>query len=217
MLKSVLDQDPKALLLLRLISYLPIALFAESLRVQSSVLSSICSSSSVTAPLTGCVKDLDRLWNLNLYELFGGFGSGREWIVISIRNGNNFPLVNQGLLELAGLKDKPTQDFASVPHSRPVTVAVKFVRPSRSSNISATSLGFWARHFVNSANAVLHLCLAVALEIFDIYTESLLMSCLFAIDFLQATLRHGTSAVFSSPLATDGRPIPVYGDGPLDV
>ena len=171
----------------------------------------------MTAPLTGCVKDLDRLWNLNHYELFGGFGAGRQWVVISIRNGNSFPLVNQGLLKLAGLMDKPPQGFAGFSHARPVTVGVKFVLPSKSSEVFATSLGFWTRHFLNSAHAVVHLCLAVVLGIFGIYTGSLLMSCLFAIDVLQATLRHGTSAVFSRPLATDGRPVPVYSDAPLDV
>ena len=46
------------------ISYLPVSLYAESLRVGSTTLLATCSRRTLLYPITGCIKDLDWLWNL---------------------------------------------------------------------------------------------------------------------------------------------------------
>ena len=200
----------------RIISFLPIALFAENLRAQSSLLSCICSSSSVAAPLTGCIKDLGRLWFLNFGELFGGFETGRDRVVSSLRNGNSFPLVNYGFLQLAQLLEEPSQDFVNPQYARPVTVRVTFVVPVRPLSASASSMAFWVRHGVNALHLTCHLVLALVLGIYGFYIGSLLMSCLTLLDILQAVLRHTTSATFSRPHGIDGTPIPISRDAPID-
>ncbi len=205
-----------ALQAFKIISFLPIALFAENLRAQSSLLSCICSSSSVTVPLTGCVKDVGRLWFLNFSELFGGFETGRDRVVSSLRNGNSFPLVNYGFLQLAQLLEEPSQDLVTPQSARPVTVRVTFVVPVRPLSASASTMAFWVRHGVNALHLTCHLVLALVLGIYGFYISSLLMSCLALLDILQAVLRHTTSAIFSQPHGLDGNPIAISQDAPID-
>ncbi|KAL8723617.1 MAG: hypothetical protein Q9181_007248, partial [Wetmoreana brouardii] len=158
-----------------------------------------------------------RLWNLDSHEFFGGFETRRQWNVSSVRNGNFFPLANQGFLELAGLIDKPLRDFESSAHSRPTTVSVKFVVPLQDSGISRGAAGIAARYLINSVQLALHLWLAIALGSYSIYTGAVLMSCLCLIDILHFVLRYTSTAVFSVPRGSDGKHIPVYHNAPLDV
>ena len=211
------QDHPRALQITRLVLYLPIALFAENLRAQSSVLSSICSSSSLTTPLTGCVRDLSRLWYLNLYELFGSFETGRQSVVASVRNGITFPLANHGFLELIGLTGGLIDDLNGLDHARPVTVSVTFIYPFRTPSTLARSSSFWTRHCINGVHAICHLGLGTIFGYYGLYTGAILMVCLLIVDVVQAVLRHATSAIFSCPVGTDGKTIPIFEDAPLDV
>ena len=85
------------------LSYIPIALYAEDLRVQSTLLNAILRKNYIPTPMTGCVKDIHRLWNLGESELYGEFGQGLPYMVASMRHGNTFPLVNRQVLSLGGL------------------------------------------------------------------------------------------------------------------
>ena len=53
--------------------YAPIALFAETLCVQHALVASILSIRSIAPGITGCVKDLRRLWHLDHAQLLAHF------------------------------------------------------------------------------------------------------------------------------------------------
>ena len=201
---------------LRLLSYLPIALFAESFWVQSAVLSSICSKSSVAPAVTGCIKDLKRLWNLDYYELFGNFETGKSSVVSSIRNGNTFPLVNQGFLELANIVGRKPA-VSALNHVRPMTVFVTFVTPRRHPYTVARSPWFWICRCLNAFQTILHLVLTPTLAFYGLHVGCILMGCLSAIDILHLILRHATKAIFSKPGGTDGKPLPLARHSAVDV
>lgn len=218
MANEFFQDHPKLVQMITLISYLPIALFAENLRAQSSVLSGICCSSSLATPLTGCVKDLSRLWRLSFYELFGSFNSDRQCVATSVRNGITFPLVNLGFLELAGLiGDAPIDDLNTLDYARPVTVSLSFIYPFRNPATFVTSPSFWVRHCINGFHAICHIGLGMIFAYYGLYIGAILMLCLLILDGLQAILRHTTSAIFSSPIGNDGKPLPLFEDAPLDV
>lgn len=85
-----------------IISYLPVSLYAESFRVSSAILLATSSRRIVLPPITGCIKDIDRLWNLSVPKLFSDF-STEQYVVASLRHGNTFSLCNSSLLTRAGL------------------------------------------------------------------------------------------------------------------
>ena len=128
--------------LMKIISYLPIALYAESLRVRSALIRSVSTRSSVAPGLTGCVRDLEELWDTTASDLFEGFGKTKTYNVASLRRGNTFRLANKGLLEIAGLTSshKCHADHAQILQvgdvHRYTTVRVSFVTPTGVSGIS---------------------------------------------------------------------------------
>lgn len=104
--------------LLTVAAYAPIALFAESLRVQRAMVASIISPRSIAPAITGCVKDLHRLCRLDDVQLFGNFEDERAACVASVKHGNSFPLHNQTVLQLAGvLRTKTVTAGAVVPYT----------------------------------------------------------------------------------------------------
>ncbi len=202
---------------LKIVSYVPIALFAENLRVQRALLTCICSRSLLNLPVTGSVKDLTRLWNLNEFDLFGKFDAFRSSSqVSSVRNGNSFPLVNEGLLEVAGLVSSVPQ-FPNAQHARPTTLRVTFITPARSSSTVATSKMYWVRNIVNVLHLIIHLTLGVLLAYHSYLAGTILMLCMSFVDVLQTILRHSTSAVFARASAPEGKPTPLQRNDPLDV
>ncbi|KAL9121960.1 MAG: hypothetical protein Q9187_001485 [Circinaria calcarea] len=121
-------------------AYAPIALYAESLRVQRAMVASILSPRSLAPAITGCVKDLHRLWHLDDAQLFGNFEDERAACVASVKHGNSFPLHNQTVLLLAGiLRGKVNVAGAVVPYTpaigggfrmrRETVVSLSFVLP----------------------------------------------------------------------------------------
>lgn len=81
----------------------PIPLFAENLRVQRELISAVTARHTVSECLTGCIRDFQRLWNIDYLELFGQSQVQRPPAVASIRHGNVFDLANGALLETAGI------------------------------------------------------------------------------------------------------------------
>ncbi|KAI4212785.1 MAG: hypothetical protein LQ351_004487 [Letrouitia transgressa] len=96
-------KDPNLSSFMAITAYAPIALFTESLRVQRAMVASILSPHSIAPAVTGCVKDLHRLWGLDDVQLFGNFKDERAACVASVKHGNSFPLQNQTVLQLAGV------------------------------------------------------------------------------------------------------------------
>ncbi|KAL8837697.1 MAG: hypothetical protein Q9170_002429 [Blastenia crenularia] len=84
-------------------AYAPILLFTETLWVQRALVSSILSRRSIAPVITGCLKDLRRLWYLDDVQLLGNFNDERAAGVTSVKHGSSFPLQNQTVFQLAGL------------------------------------------------------------------------------------------------------------------
>ena len=108
---------------MKIISYVPIALYAESLRVRSALIRGVSTRSSVAPALTGCVRDLGELWETTAFDLFEGFGKTKTYQVASLRHGNSFQLANGGLLEIAGLISNHKRHASLLNFSRMATSA----------------------------------------------------------------------------------------------
>ena len=91
---------PAATHMMNILAYAPIALFAESLRVQHAMALSILTRNSIAPAMTGCIKDLQFLWEMNDTQLFGSFDERDTAHVASVRHGNTFRLQNQAVLIL---------------------------------------------------------------------------------------------------------------------
>jgi len=117
-----------------IISYVPIALYVESLRLHSGLISALASPAAVPAPVTGCIKDLSRIWHLSPSELLSDINLHSRPIVASLRHGNIFPLVNAALLYRAHITGRrpvpidvqdtdvaPRQTFVYITYLLPVT------------------------------------------------------------------------------------------------
>ena len=84
---AVKDANLESGHILAMSSYAPIALFAENLRLQSALVTSILRTGAagpLPSPITGCVRDLGRVWNLNEFDLYGDFGSGIHFVAVSL-------------------------------------------------------------------------------------------------------------------------------------
>ncbi|MCJ1279361.1 hypothetical protein MMC21_007185 [Puttea exsequens] len=173
--------------LFRLISYLPIPLFAETLRVQAALVDSIASSSAITPALTGCVKDFHRLWALSDYDLFGDFGSETHSLVASLRHGNSFPLANRALLAAVHLTGRnrhlsnPTFIPTSATAVRPTVLNVSFVMP-KSAYEAKSQPPYFGSLAICRCIVALELLAQVAasagMAYYGLYTGAMLLSCM---------------------------------------
>lgn len=123
--------------ILNVISYAPIPLYAESLRVTSVLVRLICSTVCVHPAVTGCIKDLAVLWNIRPEDVFEYLAPGQPVRhVVSLRHGNNFTLVNSAVLDHAGLMKRGfvgaeanASVAAALAASRPTILNVTFLVP----------------------------------------------------------------------------------------
>ncbi len=124
------------------LAYAPIALFAESLRVQFAMASSIITRSSVAPAMTGCVKDLLFLWEMNESHLLGNFDDRDVANVTSVRHGNSFRLHNQAVLLLSQVCGRKANqkiipyrpDIGELAIRRETIVNLSFVLPHNNLN-----------------------------------------------------------------------------------
>ena len=117
----------------KIISYVPVAMYAESLRLNSALVLASGSSLAIPPPLTGCVRDLNRLWHLSPSDVLSDFHLRCGASVASLRHGNSFPLANRAILDRAGVTSRRTLreyskqiDLAS----RPVTLHITYMIPN---------------------------------------------------------------------------------------
>jgi hypothetical protein len=159
--------------IMTIISYLPIALYAESLRLHSALASSTISNCTVPPPITGCVKDLNWVWHLLPADIISGTDQA---IVASLRHGNHFPLVNKTLLDLASITGRHVspEDCEHLP--RPVSVNVSYLTPTKSSTdqISLRMLCI----LITTAEVVLLGTASGVLFAFGLYIAGILLACL---------------------------------------
>lgn len=125
------------------IPYLPVALFAESLRLQKSLLHAVASPSIPISAVTGCIKDMDLLWNFSTKDLLAS-SDGSSWVATSRRHGNNFPLVNAALLAQLGLigRSRESSDVDEDAH-RATVLHITYITSLDKRSVTASSK--WAR------------------------------------------------------------------------
>ena len=119
-----------------ILSYAPIPLFAESLRVQKGLVAVILNSASTPFALTGCIKDFARLWDIDDVSLFGHFSGSETACVTSRRHGNSFQLMNKTILDQLGITSRRVNSQSSQIGSRVTSINLSLVVPliqSRSS------------------------------------------------------------------------------------
>lgn len=175
--------------ILAMLSYAPIALLAENLRLQSALVTSILRTPGAgppLPPLTGCVRDLGRVWNLNESDLYGDFGSGIHFVAVSLRHGNSFPLANKHILELAGIINRNNRGQSMITASfalrRPTIVNVSFVLPAYSENEHRRSkrvkfMYLWACRAIVTVEALMITASIAACAFYKFNMAVLLLSC----------------------------------------
>jgi hypothetical protein len=161
-------------------TYAPVALYAEHLRVQNSLLNAILPRYSVPTPITGCVKDFHRLWDVRESDLYGDLNKGVAHTVASLRHGNAFPLVNQQILEIAGILDggRIKSDFQdSAIMYRATVVNVSFLLPSNVADNKVDMKVLWIYRLVAASELALLISIASITAVFRLHTGTLLVSC----------------------------------------
>ncbi len=193
---------------MKIISYLPIALYAESLRVRSALIKSVSTPSSVAPALTGCVRDLEELWETTASDLFEDFGKTKTYNVASLRHGNSFQLANRGLLEVAGLisSHKRHADHAQILQDgdirRYTTVHVSFVTPVAllgiNDEIEPPSWLPGACQAVVMLEILLAISVGAAMGAFGVWDGSVLMGCMVVNATVLLFLQRRTSLIFAN-------------------
>ncbi|RDW58740.1 hypothetical protein BP6252_13216 [Coleophoma cylindrospora] len=201
------------------VNYAPIALFAESRRVQQALVSTIMTNNNISPALTGCIKDAGWLWELNASDILGQPEDTVPFVVSSVRHGNSFPLANKAMLtwlELIGAKH-PVSSRAVTGGARETTVNVSFISPA----VTSTANRRWDRllcmaisTFVTGSTCLL--CLLPAVNGYWIGTG--LIACVSLSQLLLAVLRQLISPVFANMKALDSdQRLRVPGGAALDV
>ena len=213
--------------ILSFLAYAPIALFAENLRLQYAMVSSILTPCSIAPVTTGCVKDLHRLWEMDPVQLFGNFEDERTTHVTSVKHGNSFPLQNRTLLTLANvLKRKPQPEIVPYlqtlkePQIRRETVlSLSFVLPYQ--DMSSRSSSGWLQAACWSVTLVEVLgpiVITVWMVLNNIITGAVLMLAISTSVLILAVLRALTRPIIANQSdMAKCRTISEYGKSKLDV
>lgn len=177
--------------IMSIISYLPIAVYAESLRVNSAIAAAAMSDTTIPPPLTGCVKDFSRLWDLRPSDILSG---SEHSLVASLRHGNQFPLVNKALLDLASITQRRQhpEDYEEL--WRPVIVNISYLTPI-TSNTQHARLRM-LRFVVVGAEMTLVTACSGIMFFFGLYVGSSLLLCLMLNLALLSLFQCTTSPIF---------------------
>lgn len=179
------------------VSYMPVALFAEDLRVQNTLLLAVLRRRDyVPTPMTGCVKDVRRLWNMRECELYGELDKGLPYTVASLRHGNAFPLVNMQVLRLGGLLEsgrRPAMQHRDFMY-RATVVNVSFMFAG-----SDGAHGCRARcmyHVANSIQLVALVAVTAVCALYGLGVCALMMACMLFNWAVLMAVHHRSNPVF---------------------
>ncbi|RDW64595.1 hypothetical protein BP6252_10246 [Coleophoma cylindrospora] len=188
------------MILMKVVSYLPIALYAESLHLHAALASVITSTFTLPPPLTGCIKDFGEIWRLKSSNIISG---PDRFIVASLRHGSIFPLANKHLLDLAMITGRESHIEDSPEIWRPVVLHLSFLTPARRSGGHARFRMMYAVA-VSIAIAVLLLTSSISF-LYGFYISGILLLCLLLNLILLSLLQWFTGPIFSrqSEIAKD--------------
>ncbi|PMD24447.1 hypothetical protein NA56DRAFT_700078 [Hyaloscypha hepaticicola] len=208
--------------LLGFLSYLPIPLYAENLRVHSAILSAVLDELYLPTSITGCIDAFQVLWHLHPDDMLDEMaaGKGRRCVssVSSVRNGNRFALANGALLNYLRLRPHHKLLITSEGLRRPTIVNLVFLCPCLRSQRRRRQM-----HVVQlllrlfQAAEVLGLALlAVQLYMAGLFIAATLVMCISAstvvllLLHLFASLRFGTGRkIFEDTVQTSKRGAPL--------
>ena len=197
------------------ISYLPVALFAESLRLRTSLLHAVASSGIPISAVTGCIKDIDLLWNYSTNDLLAS-PDRCSWVVTSRRHGNNFPLVNAALLAQLGLigRSRESNEVDEDAH-RSTVLHITYITPLE--KCSVTTEPRWAQLWPYLEISVLML-ITIKMYRHGLYSGSLAIVCMASSLLILTTIQNYTSFVFGNrkSIAMDSQ-LTVKGGAATDV
>ena len=192
---------------LRIVSYLPIPLCAENLRVRRALIDSISSYCSIPPALTGCVRDLGELWEVqgsNLFEIF----SKKNYNVVSLRHGNSFQMANRSLLESTGVIGSPDHSTPGARHLQPdeimrlTTVNVNFVTPAGLPNVEAKGTPpTWLTGVCQAIillEVILEISIGAVMGMYGMFDGSVLMGCMAINHLVLSFLQRMTTIVFGT-------------------
>lgn len=158
--------------------------------------------------ITGSIKDLQQLWDVDIFDLFGDFGFRRPLQVISLRHGSSFALANRGVLEATGIlrnqTHKPVSPFNQGNfHARPTTIHMTFLTPHSTLPALSTDTTriIWACRAVTAAEIALASALAIIMGSKKIYVGLILMICVLTNIFLLLILRMLVNPVLANEKA----------------
>ena len=160
-------------------SYLPVALYAESIRFNSALVYALGSSLALPLPPTGCVKDLDRIWHLSPQDITSDPRPYGCSSVASLRHGNSFPLVNKAILDQASITGRRTyfdESNKAELLARAVTVHVTYILPIAST--SSLSYPFRLSRMIAAAELFLLVGASVLCFVYGLITAEVLCSVL---------------------------------------
>ena len=200
---------PAATEILNVFAYAPMALFAESLRVQHAMASSILTRSSITPAMTGCIKDLHFLWDMNDTQLLGSFDERDTSHVASVRHGNTFRLQNQAVLilsQICGRKNcKKILPYTpgiveGFPKRRETILNLSFVLPNAAPN--GKTVRFSRLECICLLTSVFEvgfaIAIAVGMALHHKVVGVILMICFSLSEMMLGVLRYFTSLVIAN-------------------
>lgn len=182
------------------VSYLPIALYAESLHIHTSLASTITSTFTIPPPLTGCVKDFGGLWRLRPSKIIAG---PDVFTVASLRHGSIFPLANKNLLDLAMITGRESHIEDSVEFWRPVVLHLSYLTPARRNEKHARLRMMYTVAIFTMAVGLL---VAISMSfLFGLFIGGVLLICLLLNLISLSLLQWSTGPIFSrkSDIAKD--------------
>ena len=183
-------------------SYLPIALYAESIRLNSAFVYALGSKLALPLPLTGCIKDLDRIWHLSPQDITSDPRPYGRSSVASLRHGNSFPLVNKVILDQASITGRRIYyEESKKPEvlGRAVTVHVTYILPITSR--SSLSYHFWLSRTIAAAEVLLLAGASLPCFAYGLIPAAVLLLCLATNSALLLSIQHIATMAFANTMA----------------
>ena len=187
-----------------LISYLPVALYAESIRFNSALVYALGSSFALPRPITGCVKDLDRIWHLSPQDITSDPRPYGRSSVASLRHGNSFPLVNKAILDQASITGRRIHfDDSNKAEllARAVTVHVTYISPVASA--SSLSYPFWLSRMIAAAELFLLAGASILCFVYGLISAAVLLLCHAINTALLLSIQHLATMKFANKMAIE--------------
>jgi hypothetical protein len=187
-----------------ILSYVPLGMYTESLRLNSALISAIGSSLAVPVPITGCIKDLGRIWHLSPSDVLSDFRPYGGFSVASLRHGNTFPLVNKAFLERASIIGRrlPNKDSDDTElHPRIVRLHITYILPTT----PQYRLPYAVIHsqIITAAETLALVAISTWLFIYGLAIGAVLLLCLAINALLLLILQRTTTLIFANKAAIE--------------